>query len=100
MSQNIFFCFFLFLLKIGSVEPVDQQIKLVLSYKKKVNPIFVDEEVPSSLNTKTCERKHSQFCDLHHKYIISGDFSIIDNSKLNKLLTRGQLQRVSQFKFQ
>ena len=85
----------MFLLKTWSVAPVDQKIKLVWPYKKKVNSIFVDKEVAFSLNTETCECEHSQFCDLHHKYIITADFRIIDHCKLKKLMTRGSNYRES-----
>ena len=49
----------------------------------------MDEEDAFSLNTETCERGHSQFCDPHHKHIITRDLRIIDNFVLNKLITKG-----------
>ena len=61
----------------------------LLNYKETVNSIFLDEKVAFSLKIATFESEHSQFCDLHHKHIITGDSRITDNSKLKKLKTKG-----------
>lgn len=60
----------------------------LLNCKEAVNSIFLYEEVAASVNTETCECEHSQFCDPHHKRIITGNFCIIDNLKLKKLMRK------------
>ena len=61
----------------------------ILNYKETVNSISVDEEVSFCLNTDTCDCAESEFCDPHHKHIITGDLRLIKNSKLRKLMTKG-----------
>ena len=61
----------------------------ILNYKETVNSMSVDEEVSFCLNTDTCDCAESEFCDPHHKHIITGDLRLIKNSKLCKLMTKG-----------
>ena len=50
--------------------------------------ILVDEEESFVGNLPSCECTSSEFCDPHHKHIISGDLRIITNQKLRKLLSK------------
>ena len=67
-------------------EPIRNKI---LNYQETVDSIYVDDEVSFSLNTQSCDCQNSNFCDPHHKHIITGDLRIIENAKLRKLLTKG-----------
>ena len=48
----------------------------ILNYKDVVKSIYVDEEVPFSLNTDLCDNENSKSCNPHHKHIITGDLRI------------------------
>ena len=63
----------------------------ILNYKETVSSlnILVDEEVSFVENLPSCECTSSEFCDPHHKHIISGDLRIITNQKLRKLISKG-----------
>ena len=63
----------------------------ILNYRETVASlnIAVDEDVSFVHNLPSCECVNSEFCDPHHKHIVSGDLRIIENSKLRKLLTKG-----------
>lgn len=60
----------------------------LLHYKETANSIFLGEEVTFRLNTDTFECEDFQFCDPHHKHIITEDISIIGNLKLRKLMAK------------
>ena len=40
-----------------------------------------------------CSCENSEFKDLHHNHIITGDLNIVENAKLRKLLSRGPKYR-------
>ena len=63
----------------------------ILNYQETVASlnVSVDEEVSFVNNLPSCECQNSEFCDPHHKHIVSGDLRIIENSKLRKLLSKG-----------
>ena len=61
----------------------------ILNYKETVESIFIDDEVSFINNAGECNCLESNFCDPHHKHIITGDLRIVQNSKLRKLLTKG-----------
>ena len=50
---------------------------------------MVDDDVSFVQNLPTCDCINSEFCDSHHKHIVSGDLRIISNPKLRKLLSKG-----------
>ena len=37
----------------------------------------------------SCDCQSSEFCDPHHKHIVSGDLRVVSNQKLRKLLSKG-----------
>ena len=63
----------------------------ILNYKETVSSldIRVDEDVSFVQNLPSCDCSASQFCDPHHKHIVSGDLRIITNPKLRKLFSKG-----------
>ena len=63
----------------------------ILNYKETVSSlkIEVDEEVSFVENLPSCDCSNSEFCDPHHKHIVSGDLRIISNPKLRKLFSKG-----------
>ena len=63
----------------------------ILNYKDTVSSlkIFVDEDVSFVESLPTCDCSISEFCDPHHKHIVSGDLRIISNTKLRKLFSKG-----------
>ena len=63
----------------------------ILNYKETVSSlkICVDEDVSFVENLPTCDCSNSEFCDPHHKHIVSGDLRIISNVKLRKLFSKG-----------
>ena len=63
----------------------------ILNYKETVSSlkVFVDEDVSFVENLPMCDCTNSEFCDPHHKHIVSGDLRIISNTKLRKLFSKG-----------
>ena len=63
----------------------------ILNYKETVSSlkICVDEDVSFVENLPSCDCSNSEFCDPHHKHIVSGDLRIISNPKLRKLFSKG-----------
>ena len=63
----------------------------ILNYKETVSSlkICVDEDVSFIENLPICDCSSSEFCDPHHKHIVSGDLRIISNTKLRKLFSKG-----------
>ena len=63
----------------------------ILNYKETVSSlnVFVDEDVSFVENLSSCDCSNSEFCDPHHKHIITGDLRLITNCKLRKLLSKG-----------
>ena len=55
----------------------------------KLRAVVVDDEVSFVRNLPSCKCEHSEFCDPHHKHIITGDLRVVSNPKLRKLLTKG-----------
>ena len=53
----------------------------ILNYKETVSSlnVCVDEDVSFVENLPLCDCSTSQFCDPHHKHIVSGDLRIITN---------------------
>ena len=54
---------------------------IILNYKRAVDLIYTDKEVAFSLITDQCDRTRSNFCDSHHKQIITRDPRIIKSNK-------------------
>jgi len=62
----------------------------ILNYKEAVNSITIDLEDASLIhNLPSCECPGSSFCDPHHKHIVTGDLSIIEDPKLRSLFSKG-----------
>ena len=63
----------------------------ILNYKETVSTlnIVVDEDVSFVQNLPSCECSNPEFCDPHHRHIITGDLPIITNQKLRKLFSKG-----------
>ena len=63
----------------------------ILNYKETVSSlkIVVDDDVSFVENLPSCDCNNSEFCDPHHKHIVSGDLRIIANQKLRKLFSKG-----------
>ena len=61
----------------------------ILNYKEVVNSINISRSDISSVENMSCECAESEFCDPHHRHIITGDLSIIKNNKLRKLFSKG-----------
>ena len=63
----------------------------ILNYRETVSSlkIVVDDDVSFVENLPSCECKNSEFCDPHHKHIVTGDLRIITNQKLRKLFSKG-----------
>ena len=61
----------------------------ILNYKDTVESIYIDEDVSFITNTGDCQCSDSEFCDPHHKHIVTGDLRIVENTKLRKLLSKG-----------
>ena len=63
----------------------------ILNYKETVSSLKIDVVGNVSLveNLPSCDCENSEFCDPHHKHIVSGDLRIITNSKLRKLISKG-----------
>ena len=63
----------------------------ILNYRETVSSldVVVDDEVSFVRNLPSCECEHSEFCDPHHKHVITGDLRVVSNPKLRKLLTKG-----------
>ena len=51
--------------------------------------IAVDEDVSFVENLPSCDCSDSEFCDPHHKHVVTGDLRFITNPKLRKLLSKG-----------
>ena len=63
----------------------------ILNYRETVSSLIVhvDEDVSFVENLPPCSCVDSEFCDPHHKHIVSGDLRIITNTKLRKLFSKG-----------
>ena len=68
----------------------------IMNYEQTVRSIHFDQDEDTNffINSETgppflCSCSESNFCDPHHKHIVTGDLRIIENSKLRKLLTKG-----------
>lgn len=63
----------------------------ILNYRETVSSLMVhvDEDVSFVENLPSCDCANSEFCDPHHRHIVSGDLRIITNSKLRKLFSKG-----------
>ena len=63
----------------------------ILNYKETVKSlsIEVDEDVSFIRNQYECSCENSEFCDPHHKHIVTGDLRFIQNAKLRKLFSKG-----------
>ncbi len=63
----------------------------ILNYRETVSSlnVVVDEDVSFVQNLPSCDCKNSEFCDPHHKHIVTGDLRIITNPKLRKLFSKG-----------
>ena len=53
----------------------------ILNYRETVSSlnVMVDEDVSFVHNLPSCDCVSSEFCDPHHKHIVSGDLRIISN---------------------
>ena len=63
----------------------------ILNYQDTVSSlkIAVDEDVSFVENLPSCDCSDSEFCDPHHKHVVTGDLRFITNPKLRKLLSKG-----------
>ena len=63
----------------------------ILNYRETVSSlnIVVDDDISFVQNLPSCECQNSEFCDPHHKHIVTGDLRVITNQKLRKLFSRG-----------
>ena len=63
----------------------------ILNYRETVSSldVVVDDEVSFVRGLPSSEYEHSEFCDPHHKHVITGDLRVVSNPKLRKLLTKG-----------
>ena len=68
----------------------------IMNYEQTVRSIHfdTDEEISFFTNSETgsifpCSCAESNFCDPHHKHVVTGDLRIIENPKLRKLLAKG-----------
>ena len=61
----------------------------ILNYEETVQSIIVDDKISFSSSAGTCDCERSTFCDEHHNHIITGDLSLIANTKLRSLLNKG-----------
>ena len=63
----------------------------ILNYRETVSSlrIVVDDKVSFVENLSSCDCENSEFCDPHHKHIVTGDLRIITNQKLRKLFSKG-----------
>ena len=63
----------------------------ILNYRRTVSSlnIVVDEDVSFVQNLPSCDCQNSEFCDPHHKHIVTGNLRIISNAKLRKLFSKG-----------
>ena len=63
----------------------------ILNYRETVSSlnVHVDEDVSFVENLPSCDCANSDFCDPHHRHIVSGDLRIITNTKLRKLFSKG-----------
>ena len=58
-------------------------MRQIVKERHDVDNVSLVENLPS------CDCENSEFCDPHHKHIVSGDLRIITNSKLRKLISKG-----------
>ena len=63
----------------------------ILNYRETVSllKVFIDEDVSFVENLPPCDCENSEFCDPHHKHVVSGDLRIINDQKLRKLFSKG-----------
>ena len=63
----------------------------ILNYRDTVSnlDIVVDDDVYFVRDLPSCDCQSSEFCDPHHKHIVSGDLRVVSNQKLRKLLSKG-----------
>ena len=63
----------------------------ILNYRDTVSnlDIVVDDDVSFVRDLPSCDCQSSEFCDPHHKHIVSGDLRVVSNQKLRKLLSKG-----------
>ena len=71
---------------------LDQPIRSkILNYRETVSSlkVHIDDDLSFVENLPSCNCADSEFCDPHHKHIVSGDLRIITNTKLRKLFSKG-----------
>ena len=61
----------------------------IVNYKDTVNSILINTEQSPQLDLEPCDCSQSEFCNVDHQHIITGDLRIVENNKLRKLLTKG-----------
>ena len=63
----------------------------ILNYQETVSSlqIEIDEDISFIRDLPICDCQNSQFCDPHHKHIITGDLRCVTNDKLRQLLGKG-----------
>ena len=59
----------------------------ILNYKQTV--FSIESSDPNYLDNLPCECASSEFCNVDHDHIITGDLRLIENSKLRSLLSKG-----------
>ena len=61
----------------------------ILNYKDTVNNIDINDAETFGTGLHTCNCSSSDFVDLHHGHILTGDLGIIENVHLRKLIQKG-----------
>ena len=63
----------------------------ILNYQETISSldIVVDDDISFVRNLPSCDCQNSEFCDPHHKHIVTGDLRVVSNQKLRKLLSKG-----------
>ena len=61
----------------------------IFNYKQTVSEIDSDHLYTYGTGRASCDCENSEFCVPNHGHIVTGDFRIIGNQRLRKLVTRG-----------
>ena len=60
------------------------------NYKDTLSPIDTNDDITYGTGIVKCDcQQHKDFVDENHGYVLTGDFRIITNSKLRKLVSKG-----------
>ena len=61
----------------------------VFNYKDAVTSALFQEDSLNDLLNIECNCRTSEFCDINHGHVITGNLSIVNNLKLRKVLSKG-----------